>query len=67
MPDPRPQAQTVVIELVDGTIWRGVGPATLRLHGDEGVLAILRVSVSKPYELPADCRWGKVATREDEP
>jgi hypothetical protein len=61
MPD-TPQAQTVIIELVDGTTWRGVGPATL----DGKTMAIRRVVVSEPYELPADCRWGRLATGEDE-
>jgi hypothetical protein len=50
-------AQTVSIELTDGTVWRGVGPATL----DGKTITIKRILVTEPYELPFDCHWGVVA------
>ena len=50
------RAQSITIELADGTKWTGTGPATIDTD-KSGVVSIVKITVTESFVLGDDCSW----------
>ena len=50
------KAQSITIELADGTKWTGTGPATIDTS-KTGVVDVAKITVTEAFDLGDDCSW----------